>query len=118
MMFNVSILGGSKLGTRPWKPGKKLWAVALLGGTLIDFRQAQLDENETEVVCISFLGGMGMIVPPDVPVSVSGFSLLGGRSVEGPEAGQALPASGKGLRVRAFAILGGVGIVPPKGKKP
>lgn len=117
-MLNVSIFGGSDLGKHPWKPGKKLWAITLLGGTDIDFQQAQLEEAVTKVLCISFLGGTDIIVPPDLPVTVSGFSLFGGRDVKLPKPGTAEPTSGKSLHVQAFAILGGVDIKPPKEKKP
>lgn len=117
-MLNVSIFGGSDLGKHPWKPGKKLWAITVLGGTDIDFQQAQLEEAVTKVVCISFLGGTDIIVPPDLPVTVSGFSLFGGRDVKLSKPGTAEPTSGKSLHVQAFAILGGVDIKPPKEKKP
>jgi hypothetical protein len=113
-MLNISILGGSDLGKRPWKPGKKLWAISLLGGTDIDFQQAKLEEGETRVVCISFLGGTDIIVPTDLPVTISGFSLLGGREVKFPKSGTAESTQGKSLHVTAFAILGGIAVKPPK----
>ena len=111
-MFNISILGGSDLGKRPWKPGKRLWTISLLGGAKIDFQQAQLEEQETRVVCISFLGGTDIIVPGDVTITVSGVSLLGGRDVKLAEVGTG--QSGKSLHVAAFAILGGVTIKAPE----
>lgn len=110
-MFNISIFGGSDLGKRPWKPGKKLWAISLLGGTSIDFQQAQLDEEITKVVCISLLGGTEIIVPKDLPVTLSGFSFLGGREIK---FSQPEVTSGKSLHVTAFAILGGISVKPPK----
>lgn len=113
-MFNVSILGGSDLGKRPWKPGKKLWTISLLGGTNIDFQQAEFEEGETKVVCISFLGGTDIIVPTDLPVTLSGFSLLGGREVKLPQLGTPQSTLGRSLHVSAFAILGGVAVKPPK----
>jgi hypothetical protein len=113
-MFNISILGGSDLGRRPWKPGKKLWTISLLGGTKIDFQQAQLEEGETKVVCISFLGGIHVIVPRDLPVTLSGGSLLGGRKVKLVDVGTRPSTLGKSLHVAAFAILGGVAVKPPK----
>ena len=113
-MLNLSIFGGSDLGKRPWKPGKKLWSISLLGGTNIDFQQAKLEEGETKVVCISFLGGTDIIVPTDLPVTVSGFSVLGGRDVKLSESGMTESTSGKSLHVSAFAILGGIDVKPPK----
>ena len=113
-MLNLSILGGSGLGKRPWKPGKKLWAISLLGGTNIDFQQAKLEEGETKVVCVSLLGGTDIIVPTDLPVTISGFSVLGGRDVKLTESGMTGSASGKSLNIFACAILGGIDVKPPK----
>ena len=110
-MFNFSIFGGSNLGKRAWRPGKKLWAITLWGGTDIDFQQAQLEEEVTKVVCISLLGGIEIIVPQDLPVTLSGFSFLGGREMK---LSQPEVTSGKSLNVAAFAILGGMSIKPPK----
>jgi hypothetical protein len=116
-MLNFSIFGGSELGKRAWKPGKKLTAISLFGGTDIDFQQAELEEPVTKVVCISILGGTNIIVPPGLPVTLSGLSLLGGREVKLSEPGPAEQPSDKSLHVNAIAILGGVSISAPKEKK-
>ena len=116
-MFNLSIFGGSNLGKRPWRPGRKLWSITLLGGTEIDFQQAQMEDGVTEMVCITLLGGADIIVPPEMPVTLSGFSLLGGREMKLTEGGGGGLSSDKSLEVRAFAVLGGISIKPPKGYK-
>ena len=85
-----------------------------VGGTDIDFQQAQLDKGETKVVCISCLGGTDIIVPTDLPVTLSGFSLLGGREVKLSELGTVAATQDKSLHVAAFAISGGIEIKPPK----
>ena len=43
-------------------------------------------------------------MPPDVRIALSGLSLFGGRDVKVP------PGDGPTIRVRAFAIFGGVTI--------
>ena len=116
-MFNFSIFGGFGLGKGAWKPGKKLTAISLFGGTDIDFQQAELEEPVTEVVCVSILGGIDIIVPPDLPVTVSGLSLLGGRDVKLSESGLEKQLSDKSLHINAIAILGGISIKTPKEKK-
>ena len=116
-MFNFSIFGGSQLGKRAWKPGKKLTAISLLGGTDIDFQQAELEEPVTEVVCISILGGIDIIVPPDLPVTLSGLSILGGRDMELAKPEPQKQLSDKSLHINAIAILGGISIKTPKEKK-
>ena len=116
-MVNFSIFGGFELGKCAWRPGKKLTAISLFGGTDIDFQQAELEEPVTNVVCISIMGGTNIVVPPGLPVAVSGLSLLGGRDVKLPELGPAEQLSDKSLHINAIAILGGVSIKGPKEKK-
>ena len=106
-MKSIAILGGTKLGEGPWRPGKKVWSIAIFGGSDIDFRQAELEEDVTKVVAISVFGGTKIIVAPDTPVTLSGFSLFGGRKVERPRAKEAPPASAKALHVNAIHICGG-----------
>ncbi|MGH3018639.1 MAG: hypothetical protein ACRDNR_00565 [Gaiellaceae bacterium] len=49
------------------------------------------------------LGGVKILVAPGTPVSVSGFSLLGGREVKVSQAGE-----GPEIRMSLWAFLGGV----------
>ena len=107
-MKNVSIFGGSKIGQRPWRPGKNVWSLAFFGGCDMDFRQAELDEGITKITAISILGGHKIIVPQDLPVSLSGFSLLGGREMKRSEAKEERQVSAKTLQINGISILGGV----------
>jgi len=109
-MRSIGILGGSKLGEGPWRPGPKVWSFSFLGGCEIDFRQAELEEDVTKLTTVSILGGTKVIVPPDLPVTLSGFSLLGGREVKRPKAREAPSVSAKSLHVNAIAILGGLSV--------
>jgi predicted membrane protein len=106
-MKNISILGGSKIGRRPWRPGKKIWSIAIVGGCVMDFRQAELDENITKLVAISILGGHKVVVPQDLPVSLTGFSFLGGREMKRSQAKETAQGSGRTLHINAISILGG-----------
>ena len=49
------------------------------------------------------LGGVKILVAPGTPVSVSGFSLLGGREVKVSQTGE-----GPEIRMSLWAFLGGV----------
>ena len=40
----------------------------------LDFRRAELEEDVTQVVAVSVFGGNKIIVPQDMPVTLSGFS--------------------------------------------
>lgn len=105
----VGILGG---GTRrgSWRPARVNYAVGILGGFELDFRDAPLPPGITEVRVLALMGGGEIIVPPDVVVEVSGVGILGGfeeqhdfESTRDPEA----PI----IRVTGFAMMGGASIV-------
>lgn len=106
-MKSVAIFGGSKLGQGPWRPGKKVWSIAIFGGSDIDFRQAELEEDVTKVAAFSLFGGNKVFVPPDMPVTLSGLSIFGGRDDKRPRAKEASPASAKALHINALNIFGG-----------
>jgi hypothetical protein len=56
---------------------------------------------------VSLLGGVSIGVPPGIRVEASGFSLIGGTSVDaGPEPGPGAPT----VHIRAFSLLGGTRI--------
>jgi len=109
-MKSIAIFGGSKQGQGPWRPGKKVWSIALFGGSELDFRQAELDEDVTQVVAVSVFGGAKVIVPKDMPVTLSGFSIFGGRGMKRSQAKVPPPASTKGLHINAISIFGGFGV--------
>jgi len=106
-MRSVAILGGSKLGQSPWHPGRKVWSIAILGGSEVDFRQAELEQDVTQVVAVSIFGGNKVIVPTDIPITLSGLSVFGGREVKRSQAKEAPPASAKALHINAISIFGG-----------
>ena len=62
--------------------------------------------DDARLTAVAILGGIDVRVPPGARVALSGLSLLGGRDVQVP------PGDGPTIRVRAFAILGGVTIKP------
>ena len=106
-MKSVAILGGSKLGQSPWHPGRKVWSIAIFGGSEVDFRQAELEQDVTQVVAVSIFGGNKVIVPTDIPITLSGLSVFGGREVKRSQAREASPASAKTLHINAVSIFGG-----------
>jgi len=106
-MRNTAILGASKLGKGPWRPGKKVTAIAFMGGCEIDFRQAELEEGVTEVNATSVLGDVDIVVNPDVPVAMSGVSILGSRNIARSK--DLIPSlhAKKSIHVKTVCILGG-----------
>jgi len=106
-MRNTAILGASKLGKGPWRPEKKVTAIALLGGCEIDFREAELEEGVTEVTAISILGEVNIVVNPDIPVIMSGISIGGTRGIARSQNQIALSGAKKSIHVKTTCIIGG-----------
>jgi hypothetical protein len=105
-MRNIVILGASKLGKGPWRPGKKVTTFAFLGGSEIDFREAELEEGVTEVNVISILGDVNIVVNPDIPVTISGISVLGSRNITRSKEESNFNTK-KLIHVKTTCILGG-----------
>ena len=104
-MRSIAIFSGSKVGQRSWQPGKKVWSIAIFGASEIDFRQAKLEEDVTQVVAFSLFGANKIIVPQGMPVTLSGFSMFGARADERSQAKEP-SASAKALHVNATSIFG------------
>ena len=105
-MKSVGIFSSSKIGESPWQPGKKVWSIAIFGGSEIDFRQAELEEGITQVTAFSLFGANKMIVPQGIPVTLSGFSLFGAKELKRAQAKETPPVSAKALHVNATSIFG------------
>ncbi len=100
--MNVAVFGG--FSKTPLPPGwRHQTALALFGGGDLDLTAAA-PADDARLTAIAIFGGIDVRVPPGVSVALSGLSLLGGRDVKVP------PGDGPTIRVRAFAILGGVTI--------
>ncbi len=104
----VAIFGGVER-RGPWTLPRRLQAFAILGGIVLDFREALLLPGVTEIYVVALMGGAQLIVPPGLSVEVSGTAVMGGFGhVEripvqlDPE----LPV----LRVHGLAIMGGVAV--------
>jgi len=102
----MAIIGTSKLGKEPWRPGKKVTAVACLGGCEIDFRKAELEEGITTVKAISILGEVNIVVSPDTPAAMSGISIGGTRGIDRSKKAKTSSPDAKSIRVKTFCLLG------------
>jgi hypothetical protein len=104
----VAILGGVERRAA-WTSPSQLRAFALMGGIVLDFREASLLPGLTEIQVVTLMGGVQLIVPPGLSVEVSGNAVLGGfdhLDRTPPEADPNRPV----LRVHGLAILGGVAV--------
>jgi hypothetical protein len=105
----IAVMSGvSRKGA--WKPPRRLFGYAFWGGIELDFREAQLQPGVTEVMVLAIMGGADIIVPPDLPVECTGFGLMGGFDHEETEAAPADDAQQPRLRIKGFALMGGVDI--------
>ena len=73
----VAALGGVERKGR-WIPARQNYAVSVMGGVSLDFREALLPPGETEVLVFTAMGGAEIIVPPGLAVESDGMAILGG----------------------------------------
>jgi len=95
-----------------WVVPPEYTAVAVMGGIQLDLRSATLASREVVIRVVALMGGVEVIVPPDVAVMVDGLGLMGGFD-EGPSA-QTPPPGAPLVRVTGVAIMGGVSVRRPK----
>ncbi len=118
---------GSNTRSGYWEPPERLEVLSLFGGVTLDFTDANLYSGETIVNCLAIFGGIDLIVPADLEVDANGTGLFGGFDLK------ALKKQKKGifsrrrgepsqeldldpddepplLRVRGFALFGGVSV--------
>jgi len=95
--LTVALLGG----TRDSHLGPRRTHIAVIGGMDLDLG----DARETTITKVSLVGGVKAVVPANVRVEVSGFTLIGGKDIERPAG---LPADAPVVRIRAFGLVGGV----------
>lgn len=103
----VAIMGGAER-KGSWGPPENLYVVAVMGGTLLDFREAQLGPGVTTVNVLALMGGVEIIVPPGLRVESHGIGIMGGfgHATQRAEAAEDGPV----LRITGAAIMGGVEI--------
>lgn len=104
--FMVAALGGVEKSGR-WVPARKTFGLAVMGGLVLDFREALLPPGVTEVWLFTVMGGAEIIVPPGLSVQSDGVAILGGFEQQenvslNPDPNVPL------LRLRGAALLGGV----------
>jgi hypothetical protein len=90
-----------------WTLPRRLDALALMGGIVLDFRDAVLSAGVTEIHVSAVMGGIQIIVPPSLSVEVSGTAILGGFD-HVDRVPQVIDPRRPVLRVHGFAFMGGV----------
>jgi hypothetical protein len=110
--WNIAVLGGCDRKGR-WRPAPDSVALAVLGGVGLDLRDATIEGDEIVITAVAVLGGIEIVVPEGVEVDLGGFALLGGND---HEQGTAPVRPGTPVvHVRAFSLLGGIGVKVKRG---
>ncbi|MFI9718073.1 DUF1707 domain-containing protein [Streptomyces sp. NPDC052396] len=102
----VAVMGGFQRKGN-WTVPRRLTSFVFWGGGQIDLREADFEGPEIEIRCIAIMGGMEVIVPPELDVQVTGLGVMGGFDHSGSGAGT--PGSPR-VRITGFAFWGGVGV--------
>lgn len=90
-----------------WVVPSKMRAFACMGGVGLDLREATLTAPVTEVFVMAVMGGVEIIVPPNVRLESDGFAIMGGFEDQLKEPASHDP-NAPVIRVRGLAIMGGV----------
>jgi len=104
----IAVLGGTGRKGR-WVPARRNTAIGILGGVQLDFREAMLGPGVTEVSLFACMGGIEIIVPPEMAVEVDGMAILGGFESETDTVLNRDPDQPL-LRIKGFFVLGGAEI--------
>jgi hypothetical protein len=105
----LAVMGGAER-RGDWFAGGDLHVVAIMGGVVLDFREAQLPAGVTDVEIVAVMGGVEIIVSPETRVASSGIGILGGFGSAGEPTRKPVHGEAPTLRVSGVAIMGGVEI--------
>ncbi|MEI4271320.1 hypothetical protein TEK04_06260 [Klenkia sp. LSe6-5] len=101
----VAVLGGAETVVRS-RPFRHATVSALLGGAVLDLREAEVQAG-ARVDALALFGGVDVVVPPGWRVTLSGLPVFGGfedkTGADGPP-----PPGAPVLDVHATALFGGV----------
>lgn len=100
----VSVMGGNDKRGR-WRLGSQLTVVAVMGGSDVDLRAAELDSREVTITVVSVMGGSSIYVPDTADVDLGGFAVMGGNGQRGST--RAARPGAPVIRVRAYSLMGG-----------
>jgi hypothetical protein len=100
----VAVMSGHDRKGR-WRVGANLNVINVMGGSDLDFNDAEFAEDVVTVTVFSLMGGADIRVPEGLNVEVSNFALMGGN---GTDIGDERPdPGGPTLRLRLISIMGG-----------
>jgi len=100
----VAIMSGHDRKGR-WRVGANLNVINVMGGSDLDFNDAEFADDVVTVTVFSLMGGASIRVPDGLNVEISDFAFMGGNDSnignEHPDPG------GPTLRIKLISIMGG-----------
>lgn len=91
-------------------------AAAIMGGVVIDLTRARFAQQETTINAYAIMGGVEVIVPPEVTVRVDGIGFMGAFEDLTHKGDPTIPG-GPSVRITGLALMGAVEVKRPKKKK-
>ncbi|WP_411079464.1 DUF1707 domain-containing protein [Streptomyces sp. cmx-18-6] len=92
-----------------WTVARKFTAFAMWGGGEIDLREANFEDRQIVIRCVTIMGGVHVTAPPELNVEVRGIGIMGGFGEGSNEEGEPAPDAPH-VVVTGFALMGGVGV--------
>jgi len=110
--LSVGVMSGmDKVGN--WTVAPTHVSIGFWGGTTIDLREAVFTSPETTITCIAVMGGVEVIVPPEMEVRVGGIGFMGGfgwNKLDQARPRRQAPAGNPVVTINGLGFWGGVGI--------
>lgn len=104
---HIAAIFGGATRKGAWHADPVITVLAVFGGVELDFRDAILPGKEIILKATAVLGGVEVIVPPEMRVVDNGIAILGGRQITG-NPGEASSPDAPVLRVEGTCVLGGI----------
>ncbi|HET9895609.1 MAG TPA: DUF1707 domain-containing protein [Streptosporangiaceae bacterium] len=108
----TNIFGGTEKKGR-WLVPSRIHSVNVFGGAELDLCDAVLPGKEIHIRTVCVFGGMEIVVPPEMIIEDSGFSVMGGRSVA---VNDDVSPDAPVLHIHAICVFGGVDVSRRKRK--
>jgi Domain of unknown function (DUF1707)/Cell wall-active antibiotics response 4TMS YvqF len=99
--------GASRKGS--WHAEPVMDVVTVFGGADMDFRDAVLPGKEVTIKAVCVMGGLDVIVPPEMRVINSTVAILGGVDVSGDSA-ESLQPDAPVLHITGTCVMGGINV--------
>lgn len=112
--YIVAVMSESATRGR-WRPARQTTAVAVMGNAVVDLQGAEYEGDELKINALAWMGGVEIVVPEGVEVELSGFAVMGDRTMKVDD-GPYLPDAPL-VRVDAYAVMGSVEVRHPKPKE-